>query len=209
MCWIPVGIQSILLFSNVHSPMYSLCWTFIRHKLELSTGNNSQKPTSCAQVSGVGPAELEACAVSGIWMSRCINKLSKIHDFLPVSYSEKHQMFYFSHDFTHQEDSGKAKNLMLFATAGNFSCYIAPIILFYNYISHNAFFLKGFGERWMTSFEARCLVFTSKGLPQCTLPPNCVFLRVMKQGTGSKYNVRWLTTCFNNQQWCLLFTLNT
>lgn len=134
LCWIPVGIQSILLFSNVPSSMYHLYWTFIRLKLELSTGNNSQKPTSWAQVSGKGPAKHETCAVSGIWMSRRINKLSKIHDFLPVSYSEKHQMSHFSHDFTHQEDSGKAKNLMLFATAGNFSRYIAPIILFYNYI---------------------------------------------------------------------------
>lgn len=54
----------------------------------------------------------------------------------------------------------------------------------------------------MTSFEARCLVFTSKVLPLCILPrPSRVFLRIMKQGTGYKCNVRWLTICFNNRQW--------
>ena len=51
----------------------------------------------------------------------------------------------------------------------------------------------------MTSFEARCLVFTSQGLPQY-IPPSAsyVFLRVKKQGTSYKYNVRWLMICFNN-----------
>lgn len=104
-------LQGIAIFSI--EPLQGMNYNFPQETI-------TNKPVSCVQVDEVGPAKLEACVVSGIWMLHCINKGSKIYDFLNVSHFYKHQMFHFFHGFTHQENSGKAK-LNVFCNCWNSS----------------------------------------------------------------------------------------
>ena len=81
-----------------------------------------------------------------------------------------------------------------------FPFYLVPIIMIYNHILHNAFFLRYFWQRndflWGQMPCAHIKRLTPKNPPS-----SCVFLRAMRQGMGDKWYIRLLTTCFYNQRW--------